>query len=198
LKRFFSSKRLAAALTAGVVSVSALVAGTAGAASATVHPGGTAGHAPASPARPVADSWITGLPAHVRRGSTVTFTLWYRVDHTHQSFLPVLYGMGTENSGAWGAGQYRGVSFQFYDVMTHRWEGPMPGGRQDPNFQIGGNHGGRLVGPGALGHVTFRMHVGRNAYLGHWRIAGSVTGILMPSEDGTDGLAKLDRFTITR
>ncbi|MEY9870653.1 hypothetical protein ABH931_000107 [Streptacidiphilus sp. MAP12-33] len=196
---FFGFRSLAAVLTAGVVGASALAAGSVGTASAVGQRDHGAGHIVASPPRPVTESWITGLPARVRRGSTVTFTLWYRSEHTRQSLVPLLYGTDIQNSGPWGAGQYRGMSFQFYDVATRRWERPVPSSAgADQNYGIAGNHGGTLVGPGALGHVTFRLHVGGNAYLGHWRIAGSVTGALMPSGNPADGLADITRFTITR
>lgn len=126
-------------------------------------------------------NWDHGIPAKVKRGSTITVSFWYR-QTSHEVMAVGGYGMGLWNSGNW---TMKGVTVTWLDPLTHRWEKPT---YIDPNhlpeFDLPQQAGKVLVKPGTVGHTSVRVTFNGNARLGAWRAVGGISWYSLLGSNG--------------
>jgi hypothetical protein len=146
-----------AVLGAAAVAASALAIGNASAAHATMpHIVGTE------------HSYIKGMPAVVKRGTTVNLTVWYR-ENSPDSVIPydhfVFLSADLQRHSA-----TRGVTVSLQDSVTGKWSVLRSGTGQNDGQYWPLAHP-QVLHPGFFAHLNLRISFSKAAYVGHWQLS---------------------------
>jgi hypothetical protein len=126
-------------------------------------------------------NWDHGIPARVKRGSTITLSFWYR--QTSPEVMAVGgYGMGLWNSGDW---TMKGLTVTWLDPLTRHWEKPTyVDSNHLPEFDLPQQASKVLVEPNAVSHIDVRVTFNSNARLGAWRAVGGISWYSLLGRNG--------------